>query len=182
MYVYLTHACIPTGRKLHPEAFTINSQSMYIARVGADKVPNTVKPWRYDLVFTKEDPTGVFYVCVYMPYAKPAAKSKKSKTTNYTAPPSAVTGEARGDAESVSGSDARCPELSVNTEISILVEALFQRAHAAGFLTQVSLSMSLALCKHTCVMIFCLHPITCKLSLLQARERSFSNCTLTVIH
>jgi len=38
---------------------------------------STVRPWRFEVVYTKEDPRGKWYVCLHGPFAKPIGKKKR---------------------------------------------------------------------------------------------------------
>jgi tetratricopeptide (TPR) repeat protein/uncharacterized membrane protein YgcG/predicted nucleotidyltransferase len=122
----------PKGRVLYPVE---NSQTLYLARVGADRIPpgTEVKPWRFDLVAGKEAPAGHWYVCLFVPYAKPVqAQSKRRRVDEH------VQGDASsspGDQPpSVGGEGAS--GATVEAGISMLVETLFKKAKSEGFLTR----------------------------------------------
>jgi hypothetical protein len=116
------------GRVLYPVK---NSQTLYLARVGADRIPpgTAVKPWRFDLVAGKEAPVGHWYVCLFVPYAKPVqAQSKRRR----------VDEDAQGDASSSPGDQppSMVGGTTVEAGISMLVETLFQKAKSEGFLSR----------------------------------------------
>ena len=71
----------PRARTLHDTAFNNDGEKLFVARMGGDNVPadSVVKAWRYDVVETKEDPTGEWYICVFLPYRK-EARSRKRKS------------------------------------------------------------------------------------------------------
>jgi hypothetical protein len=112
-----------------------NSQTLYLARVGADRLPpgSEVKPWRFDLVAGKVAPPGQCYVCLLVPYTKPVqAQGKRRRVDEH------VQGDAsssQGDQPlSVGGEGAS--DATVEAGISMLVETLFKRAKSEGFLTR----------------------------------------------
>jgi len=127
----------PLGRKLYPSAdghaALGDAHDLYVARTGGDKIPpaTSVKPWRFEIVRTKQDPrtsTSV-YMCVYVPYTHhpPGAATKEKKRARLEV----------GDVEGF-GEGANAPEdiLGVETEILELVESAVRKAKSAGKLTK----------------------------------------------
>ena len=119
-----------------------------MGRVGGGAVPegSRVKPWRFELVAEKKEPTGLWYVCLFVPYVKSVKpKGKRCRTdedmqgaaSSSSSPlgshPSSV-GE--GSSGEESGLKRPAVDSSVESGISMLVETLFQKARSEGLLTR----------------------------------------------
>ena len=62
----------PASRTMDDTIFKLGEKQVYIARMGADRVPasSSVKPWRFDVVENKDEETAPWFVCVYFPFSK----------------------------------------------------------------------------------------------------------------
>jgi len=133
----------PAGRMLQPVPMTASGAlevdsddhgHKFVSRIGGDKIPetSTVKPWRFEVVFTKDDPTGKWYVCLYVPYAKqvvtkrPRVKGMSGDTMD--SPSASITRPSPSNGTNFSNSS--CDQ--VDNGISVLVDALFQKVKSVG--------------------------------------------------
>eukprot|EP00961_Rhodomonas_salina_P011208 150283-Rhodomonas_salina.4 len=137
------HEAMPTvGERVSfpgPKSRSLESSQsgLYVARRGADKIPDssTVKPWRIDVVRSKEDPSGPWYVCVYVP------RQARSRTSRKSGTPSTDVAFSTGDATSVPevtkpsvGDTESDPEVSAF--MTSFVDLLVVKARSAGHLSQ----------------------------------------------
>lgn len=62
----------PGSRTLHHKSFYDGEREIFMARMGADKVPDSaqVKPWRFDGVQILKEAKAEWYICVIFPYSK----------------------------------------------------------------------------------------------------------------
>ena len=133
----------PAGRMLQPVPMTASGAlevdsddhgHKFVSRIGGDKIPetSTVKPWRFEVVFTKDDPTGKWYVCLYVPYAKQVV-TKRPRVTGMSgdtmdSPSASITRPSPSNGTNFSNSS--CDQ--VDNGISVLVDALFQKVKSVG--------------------------------------------------
>jgi len=134
----------PAGRMLHPVPMTASGAlevdsddhgHKFVSRIGGDKIPetSTVKPWRFEVVSTKDDPTGKWYVCLYVPYAKrvvtkrPRVTGMSGDTTD--SPSASITRPSPSNG--TNSSNSSCDQV-----VSVLVDTLFQKVKSDGGLTK----------------------------------------------
>jgi hypothetical protein len=69
----------PCSRSLHRKTFHDGEREIFMARMGADNVPDSaqVKPWRFDGVQILKEAKAEWYICVIFPYSKPQRFCKK---------------------------------------------------------------------------------------------------------